>query len=188
MQITHMTNEETIVKYLTDIYALEEHLAQPLKSQATDKDFAAFPQAQALVQRILSSCNSASNGVEALVKSFGGDARGTFKSAVTTVAGAAAALINEARTHAITKKLRDDYTALSLTTVSYGLLHATGNALGFPEVALFSKARLHELAKQIMELSHEITPVAVKELAETNQVDSSTVAESQKNIRAAWTS
>ena len=183
-----MNNQETIVKYLTDIYALEEHLAQPLKSQATDKDFMAFPQAQALVQRIFASSQSASQGVEALVKAFGGDARGTFKSAVTTVAGAAASVINEARSHAITKKLRDDYTALSLATVSYGLLHATANALGFPEVALFTKTRLHEIAKQIMELSHEITPVAVKELSETNQVDSSTVAESQKNIKAAWTS
>ena len=183
-----MTNQETIVKYLTDIYALEEHIAQPLKNQATDKDFAVFPQAQMLVQRILASSNSASNGVEALVKTFGGDARGSFKSAVTTVAGAAAAVINEARTHAFTKKLRDDYTALSLASVSYGLLHATANALGFPEVALFTKTRLHEIAQQIMDLSNEITPVAVKELAETNQVDSSTVTESQKNIKAAWTS
>ena len=183
-----MTNEQTIVKYLTDMYALEEHIAQPLKSQAKDDDFQPFPEAKALVQRILASTEGAQIALESLSKAMGADVRGSLKSAFTTVAGAAAAVINEARTHAITKKLRDDYTALSLASVSYGLLHATANALTYPEVALLAQRRLHEIAEQIMALSHEITPVAVKELAGTNQVDISTIVESQRNIKAAWTS
>jgi hypothetical protein len=166
---------------------LEEHIAQPLKSQAKDDDFRPFPEAKALVQRILVATEDAQNHLATLCKSMGGEARGSFKSAFTALAGATAAMINEARTHAITKKLRDDYTALSLASVSYGLLHATANALAFPEVALFSQRRLHEIAGQIMALSHEITPVAIKELAGTNQVELSTMEESQKNIKAAWT-
>jgi ferritin-like metal-binding protein YciE len=182
-----MTTQETIVKYISDMYALEEHIAQPLKSQAKDEDFSPYPEARALVTRILSSTEKALVQLETMAKGMGGDARSGIKSAVTAAAGVAAAVINEGRTHPITKKLRDDYTALCLASMGYELLHVTGNALGSPEVAALAQARLHELAGFIMELSHEIVPVAVKELAGTNAVDLSTVALSQKNVKAAWT-
>jgi ferritin-like metal-binding protein YciE len=182
-----MTTQETLVKYLSDMYALEEHLVQPLKSQVKDEDFKVYPQAHALVQRVLARSESALVELENLTQTLGGSARGV-KSAVTAVAGAAAAVVNEARTHAITKKLRDDYVALSVTAVGYELLHTTGNALGSAPVAKLAQTRLHEVALLIMELSQEIIPVAVQELAKTNEVDSSTVEISQKNVKNAWTS
>ena len=182
-----MTTQETLVKYISDIYALEEHILQPVKSQAKDDDFTPFPEAKALVTRIASSTETTITQLEALAKGLGGEARSGIKSAVSAVAGVAAAVVNEARTHAITKKLRDDYTALSLLAVGYELLHATGNALGSAEVATFAQSRLRTVAGFIMEISHEIIPVAVKELSETNDVDQSTVATSQKNVKAAWT-
>ena len=182
-----MTTQETLVKYLTDMYALEEHIAQPIKSQVKDKDFGPHPEALALVHRILARTESAQEELENLAKTMGGDARAGFKSAVSAAAGVAAAVINEARTHAITKKLRDDYAALSLAAIGYELLHTTANALSSAPVAALAQKRLREVALLIMELSQEIIPVAVKELAGTNQVDSSTVSISQKNIQAAWT-
>ena len=181
-----MTNQETITKYLSDMYALEDHMIQPLKSQAKDADFAPYPKAQALVQRILASSEASLMQLENVAKAMGGETRSSFKSAVSAVAGAAAAAINEGRTHAITKKLRDDYTALSLLSIGYELLHTTGNALGAVEVAAMAQTRLHHVAGFIMELSQEIIPVAVQELGTTNQVDTSTVATSQKNVKAAW--
>ena len=183
-----MTTQETLAKYVSDMYALEDHLLQPLKAQSTDKDFAPYPQAHALVQRIVSRTEIALSDLERLSETLGGDARGSFKSAVTSVVGAAAAVVNEARTHAITKKLRDDYTALSLAAIGYELLHTTASALGSKPVALAAQTRLHEIAGFIMELSQEIIPVAVQELSETNEVDASTVSVSQKNVKAAWTS
>jgi hypothetical protein len=127
--------------------------------------------------------------LENLVKEMGEDAHGSFKSAVTAAAGAVAAVVNEGRTHHITKKLRDDYTALSLVAIGYELLHATANAFGAASVAAFAGASLKETAGLIMGLSQEIIPVAVAELAKTNPgVDASTVAVSQRNIISAWTS
>lgn len=183
-----MTNQETLAKYLTDMYALESHLAQPLRSQAKDEDFMAYPTAQVLVSRMLTRTENAMSLLEELVRQQGGDARGSFKSAVTAAAGAVAAVVNEGRTHHVTKKLRDDYTALSLVAVGYELLHATSNALGSPEIAAFAQSTLQETAGLIMSLSQEIIPVAVAELAKTNEsVDASTVATSQQNIKDAWT-
>jgi ferritin-like metal-binding protein YciE len=183
-----MTNQETLAKYLTDMHALESHLAQPLKSQAKDEDFMAYPTAQVLVGRMLARTENSIALLEDLVKQQGGDARGSFKSAVTAAAGTVAAVVNEGRTHHVTKKLRDDYTALSLVAIGYELLHATANALGSAQIAEFSQSNLHETAALIMSLSQEIIPVAVAELAKTNEgVDVATVATSQQNIKDAWT-
>jgi ferritin-like metal-binding protein YciE len=183
-----MTTQETLVKYLTDMYALENHILQPLKSQTKDDDFGAYPGARALVQRTRARSENAVSMLENLVKEMGGDARGSFKSAVTAAAGVVAAVVNEGRTHHITKKLRDDYTALSLVSIGYELLHATANALGSAQVAAFAQANLKETAGIIMGISQEIIPVAVAELAKTNEgVDTSTVAASQQNIKDAWT-
>jgi ferritin-like metal-binding protein YciE len=182
-----MTTQETLLKYVTDMHALENHILQPLKSQTKDNDFKAYPEAQTLIQRIASSTEASITTLESAAKSLDGDARSGFKSAVTAVAGAAAAVVNEARTHAMTKKLRDDYTALCLASVGYELLHTTGNALGSSEIARMALHRLHEIAGFIMELSDAIIPVAVQELSETNEVDTSSIATSQKNVREAWT-
>lgn len=182
-----MTNQETLIKYLTDMHALENHVVQPLKSQAKDDDFAPYPAAQALVHRMLARSETAVAQLERLAEGLGEEARGTFKSAVTAAAGMVAAAVNEGRTHVITKKLRDDYTALSLVSIGYELLHATANALRSPEIAAFAQASLRETAGLIMALSQEILPVAVAELAKTNKdVDTSTVATSQQNIKDAW--
>jgi ferritin-like metal-binding protein YciE len=184
-----MTNQETLIKYLTDMHALESHIVQPLKSQIKDDDFNAYPAAKALVQQMLTRTEKSVTALENLVKEMGEDAHGSFKSAVTAAAGAVAAVVNEGRTHHITKKLRDDYTALSLVAIGYELLHATANAFGAASVAAFAGASLKETAGLIMGLSQEIIPVAVAELAKTNPgVDASTVAVSQRNIISAWTS
>ena len=184
-----MTTQETLVKYLTDMHALENHVIQPLKSQAKDDDFQGYPEARAIVQRTLERAENAVAMLEKLVEEMGGDdARSGFKSTVTAAAGVVAAVVNEGRTHHITKKLRDDYTALSLVSIGYELLHATANALGSAQIAAFAEANLRQTAGLIMALSQEIIPVAVAELAKTTEgVDVSTVAASQQTIKHAWT-
>jgi hypothetical protein len=182
-----MTTKETLLKYLTDMHALESHLAQPLKGQADDDDFGEYPEARELVRRLQLRTENAISSLEILIKDFGGDARGGFKSAVTTAAGVVAAAVNEGRTHAITKKLRDDYTALSLVAVGYELLHATANAFESEQIASLSIYHLKDVAGLIMELSQVIIPVAVRELEKTNpEADASTTVASQVNIREAW--
>lgn len=182
-----MTTQETLVKYLTDMYSLEKHLLQPLKAQADDADFGSFPEARSLVQQLHLRTENAINALEIQIKAMGGDARGGFKSAVTIAAGAVAAAVNEGRTHAITKKLRDDYTALSLVSIGYELLHATGNALGSEQVSSLAIKHLKDVASFIMSLSQVIIPVAVEELVRTNpEANTGSIVTTQVNIREAW--
>jgi hypothetical protein len=140
-----------------------------------------------LIKRLHTRTENAIRSLEILSAEVGGKPRETFKSAVTAAAGLVAAAVNEGRTHAITKKLRDDYTALSLVAVGYELLHATGNALGDERVASLSLHHLKDVAGFIMDLSQIIIPVAVDELDKTNpEADASTAVASQVNIREAW--
>lgn len=182
-----MTNQEILVKYLTDMYALEKHLLQPLKAQADDADFGAFPEARSLVQQLHLRTENAIAALEIQIKELGGDARSGFKSVVTAAAGAVAAAVNEGRTHAITKKLRDDYTALSLVSIGYELLHATGNALGAEQVSSLALKHLRDVAGFIMSLSQAIIPVAVEELCRTSpDASDNVIIPTQVNIREAW--
>jgi ferritin-like metal-binding protein YciE len=184
-----MTTKETLVKYLTDMHALEKHVEQPLKAQAEDADFGEFPDARQLVQRIDLRTQTAITSLEIQIKQFGGESRTDFKAAVTAAAGAVAAALNEGRTHKVTKKLRDDYTALSLVSIGYELLHATANALGNEDVASLALRNLREVAGLIMELSQVIIPVAVEELRKTNpEANVKTTVSTQVNIREAWRS
>jgi hypothetical protein len=182
-----MTTKETLLKYLTDMHALESHLAQPLKSQADDADFGEYPEALELVRRLHTRTENAIGSLEILIEDLGGKPRESFKSAITAAAGVVAAAINENRTHAISKKLRDDYTALSLVAIGYELLHATGNALSAEQVASLSIRHLRDVAGFIMDLSQVIIPVAVEELSKGNpDADASTAVAAQVNIREAW--
>jgi ferritin-like metal-binding protein YciE len=184
-----MTTQETLVKYLTDMYSLEKHLQQPLKAQANDADFGPYPEARTLVQKIEMRTEQALVALETQVTAMGGDARSSFKSAVTAAAGAVAAAVNEARTHAITNKLRDDYTALALVSVGYELLYTTATALGSAPVASLALRELKDVASHIMDLSQVIIPVAVAELAKTNpETNTKTAVASQEAIKNAWRS
>jgi ferritin-like metal-binding protein YciE len=184
-----MTTQDTLVKYLTDMYSLEKHLHQPLKAQADDADFGPYAEARTLVQKIEMRTGHAITALEAQIKEMGGDARSSFKSAVTAAAGVVAAAVNEGRTHAITKKLRDDYTALALVSVGYELLYTTATALGSPTVASLAMRELKDVASHIMELSQVIIPVAVAELARTNpEANTGTAVASQQAIQDAWRS
>jgi len=182
-----MTTQQILVKYLSDMLALEKHLDQPLKAQADDADFGEFPEAHVLVRRLQTRTQNAVGALEIVLKEMGGESRTDFKDVVTAAAGAVAAAVNEGRVHKITKKLRDDYTALSLVSVGYELLHATGNALGNEQVASLALRHLREVAGFIMDLSQVIIPVAIEELRKTNpEANVTTIVPTQVNIREAW--
>jgi len=139
------------------------------------------------VQRLQLRTQNAVDALEIVLQELGGESRTSFKSVVTEAAGAVAAAVNEGRVHKITKKLRDDYTALSLVSVGYELLHATGNALGNEQVASLALHHLREVAGFIMDLSQAIIPVAIEELHKTNpEAEVAATVATQVNIREAW--
>jgi hypothetical protein len=183
-----MTTTETLIKYLTDMHAGEVQLLHTLNGQVKNSDLAHYGEASAILERLQLRTENAISTLAIEIEELRGSPRGSFKDGVTAAAGAVLGAIAHTRSHHVTKMLRDDYTTLSLLSISYELLHATGNALQSPQVASIALSGLKEVSGFIMEISQAIIPVAVEELSTTNEIDPAVIELTQKNIIEAWKS
>jgi hypothetical protein len=82
------------------------------------------------------------------------------KRAGSAVLGAAAGVIDLVRAEGLPKNLRDDYTALSLASIGYVMLHTTGLSLDDREVAELAQQGFTDYAGAVSRLQAAI-PAAV---------------------------
>ena len=150
---------EAINSYISDMLALEDHIEKAVRSQLEDlKDYpdvvAELRQIHRKVEHHISDLRGLSERRQA------GGVKETVKRAGSAVLGAAAGVIDLVRTEGLPKNLRDDYTALSLASVSYTMLHTTGLSLGDQEVADLARQGFTDYAEAVTRLQGVI-PAAV---------------------------
>jgi ferritin-like metal-binding protein YciE len=180
--------QEAIVSYITDVLALETHLEKALEGQIADlKDETSLVQELRQVHRTVERHVAA---LETLSVERAGTGQGVakvVKKAATSVLGAGAAAIDFVRTEKLPKNLRDDYTALSLASISYVMLHTTALSLGDQEVADLALAHLQDHAGHVMTL-HNVIPGAVVRflIQEGHPADLDRLDEVQQNIEGVW--
>jgi hypothetical protein len=170
--------------------AVEKHILEAVERQRNDDDIKEFPDALSLVGRTESVLK---NHVETLNRHLegysGGGAAGAVKQAVTGVLGAIAGIYDKVRKDTASRALRDDYTALSLASVSYGMLHATALGLSQGTVAELAKSHLEEINSLIMEINLTLPRIVLKELAlEGYSVDTGAADQAVKNLEETWRS
>ncbi|HZI76934.1 MAG TPA: hypothetical protein VFD73_23450, partial [Gemmatimonadales bacterium] len=83
-----------------------------------------------------------------------------IKKAGSAVLGMGAAAIDLVRTEGLPKNLRDDYTAFSLATIGYLMLHTTALSLQEQEVAQLARQHFADYANAVT-LLHNVVPGAV---------------------------
>jgi len=93
-----------------------------------------------------------------------GSGAGAVKEAVAAAAGFLAGLYGKVRKHAVSRILRDDYTALSLACTAYSMLYTTGVALRSEPTTTLALHHLRAVTPLLMTLSHIIPGVVVAEL------------------------
>ena len=86
-----------------------------------------------------------------------------IKKAGSNIAGVGAAAIDQLRTQGMPKNLRDDYTAFSLATISYVMLHTTALATGDREVSDLARQHFIDYAQVVTRLN-QVVPAAVLRL------------------------
>ena len=159
-----MTNKdipETLNSYITDMLSLEKHISKALQAQIEDLED--YPTVVSELRTINATTESHIRALEGLAEEFGGEgATGTIKKLGSTLAGLAAGAIDLVRNESLPKNLRDDYTAVSLATIGYVMLHTTGMSLGNRKVADLAQRHLTAYAEAVMTL-HNIIPSAVIE-------------------------
>jgi hypothetical protein len=83
--------------------------------------------------------------------------------------------------------LRHDYTAISLPSISYTMLHTTALALKNDAVANLALGYLKDVSPFVVQLSKVIPPVVVKDLADNDvQLDRAVGQEAVRRTQAAW--
>jgi hypothetical protein len=185
-----MRNENDILRqYLSDMVALDEHINEALKRQIEDDRTEQFSEARAVISSIKSIFDSHISGLKRQLETLGGEESGPIKEAVSAVTGIAAGLYDKVRHDPVSKMLRDDYTALSLTSIAYTMLHTTALAFRRPVIADLALGYLKDVSPLVIELSKVIPPVVVSDLADNDvTVDQSASAEAVRRTQEAWSS
>jgi ferritin-like metal-binding protein YciE len=164
VQSTGDNETHSLQTYVSDLLALEQHIGQPLQGQVDHDATALYPQAQSLIQEMKTMNESHVQMLKQCLDQLGGHPASPIKSAWSNLLGDAAAAIGASRKTKVTKWLRDDYTALSLATMSYTLLHATATGLGDMNVAQLARTGLADYARAVMQINDVIPEVVLGEL------------------------
>lgn len=178
--------QDVLRQYTGDMLALERHILDTVKKQADDEDVRRYADALRAINRVRQTLEGHSESLRQHLATLGGQ-QSSIKEAVTSVASAAAALIGMSRSDKVSKMLRDDYTSLSLATMSYTMLHATGLALKHSLTADLALRHLRDLTPVMVELSQVIPGIVVQEFVDQGEaIDASVAAEAVRNTQEAW--
>lgn len=176
-----------IQTYVSDALALERHIAQPLQRQLDMDDSARFGTAAELIATMKSLTETHIAALETHLKALGGDGASPVKSAWSQLLGAGAAIVDSARKTKVSKNLRDDYTALALSTAGYTMLTATALGLGDGATAKLAKKHLDDYAHVVIEISRALPGVVLAELAIDGEDVQITAAQYAEQVTAdAW--
>jgi len=178
----------TLQKYVSDMMAVEEHIGSAVKRQVKDDNLAKHTsQASQIINRIAETTERHEQELKRHLEAIGGDAAKGIKEVATAALGTLAGLYDKVRTEAVSKMLRDDYTALNLATVSYTMLHTTGLALNDQATAALALRHLQDYTSIIMEINVLIPNVVVTDLRDNGAViNEGVLQQAIDNTQAAW--
>ena len=184
------TANEAVHSYVTDMLALEDHIEKAIMAQVEDfeGEYPAVGAALREMHRTIERHITTLRGLED-VRDAGPrlDVADFIKRAASTVAGLGAAAIDLVRTEKLPKNLRDDYTAFSLATIGYVMLHTTARSLGDDRVAAVAETHLTDYAGMVMSLNDLIPATVVTLLKEEGlPVNEATLPAIDETIRNAW--
>jgi ferritin-like metal-binding protein YciE len=155
-------NLDTIKTYVGDMYSLESHIEEALDSQMEKcRD---HPKAYAAVRRFHGTVRTQRDAIKAHLDEIGGGTGGALKSAVSAAFGMAAGVIDKVRPEAISKNLRDDYTAFNLAAIGYHMLYGTALMLGFPKTAEIAERHHRAYTDMVQDINQIILDVVASEL------------------------
>lgn len=161
------TAKDTLDSYVTDMLALEEHIAKAVDAQLADfrKDHPGFAAtlttASTTTARHIGALEALKTARQIDSGSVVADA---VKRAGAVVAGLGAAAVDLVRSEKVPKNLRDDYTAYSLAAIGYQMLMTTAISLDDAQVAQQARTHFSDYTKVVMELSKAIPTAVIDDL------------------------
>ena len=178
-----------IQTYLSDMLALERHIAQPLERQSGMADTAKFPEAQQIVAKLRGLCEAHEAALKTQLDAVGGHAASPIKSAWSALLGGGAAAVDSVRKTKVSKSLRDDYTALALASIGYSMLETTALGAGDRAVADLAHRHLEDYARCVIQIGQAMPAVVLQELRDDGEnVATGAAEEARRRAESAWRS
>jgi ferritin-like metal-binding protein YciE len=182
------TKDEAINSYITDMLSLEEHIEKAIRSQLEDLED--YPEVTRDLKQIHRKLEQHISDLRNLSERR--DARGpgdVIKRAGSTLLGLGAAAIDLVRKEGLAKNLRDDYTAFSLATISYVMLHTTALALEEREVSELARQHFADYAQVLTQLQNIIPGAVIRFLQEDGlPAREEVVSDISRTIEEIWRS
>lgn len=184
-----MERDEAIKKHVSDMLAVERHILEAIGRQRDDAKVQETPEVNELLIRIERVVGSHVQMLETLVSDYGSTLEAGVKMALTRVLGVAAGIYDMVREQKLSRMLRDDYTVLSLSSMSYTAMHTFGLAVDEERVAAVALTHLKNVTPILIEISKVLPLVVAREVAEEQDspVDLEAGRRAVENTHAAWT-
>jgi hypothetical protein len=180
--------DEAINSYITDMLSLEEHIHKAVSGQL--EDLSDYPEVTRDLRVVLRKVEQHISDLKEL--SSRRSARGptdAIKRAGSILLGLGAAAVDLVRKEGLAKNLRDDYTAFSLATVGYVMLHTTALSLNEREVADLARQHFADYAQAVTLLHNVIPGAVVRFLREDGlPVQENVLPEISRTIEEVWQS
>jgi hypothetical protein len=188
-----MKNPESVLHgYLTDMAAVEQHIHEAVERQLKTEALSEYPEAHRVVEELRTTLERHLSTLRREIESGDGESVDFVEAVKKAVAGAlglVAGLYDKIRTDKVSRMIRDDYTATSLATVSYQMLHTTALGLKNDRVADMALNHLKDLTPILVQLSEIVCTVVAQELAREEKIFDGTVGERAiNNTHEAWSS
>ncbi len=180
-------NIATLKTYVNDMLTLQKHILEATEQQAANENVKGEAQTIELISKVRHTVAQQVEDLEKQVERLGSETMATAKAVVGHVLGIAAGLYNHIRKDPVSRMLRDGYTALNMSSISYTMLHTTGLAYHDQVVADLALAHLQQLTPLIMRYNEIIPNVVAAELSDEGAgIDTGVGSKAIENTQEAW--
>ncbi len=176
--------KEIITKYLADMIGVEGHIYQAIDKQV--KETQDEPDVNPKLVEIRNTLENHTKNLRTRLDALGGKPTSPLKEAGASVLGVAAGVIDKLRAEEVSKDFRDDYTAISLSNISYVMLITTALACGDRETADLCQNNLKENAQIVMDLGALVPYTVVRDLSDLTDLNPNAVQEAKQIYSEVW--
>ncbi|REL38113.1 hypothetical protein DYD21_05730 [Rhodohalobacter sp. SW132] len=171
--------------YTSDLLALEKHFMNAIKKQkASDK--VKDDRVIELMHELDKMVSTHVKSLERHVDRLGGEMKSDIKSKIASFTGSVAGLMDSVRSDTVSKMMRDDYTALSMITIGYTMLHTHALAEEDELLADLTTEHMTRCTSLITEISKVVPLVVASEMIEDEKRAEIIGQKALENTQAAW--
>jgi ferritin-like metal-binding protein YciE len=175
---------DIVTKYLADMVGLEAHIYQAIDKQV--KETQDEPDVNPILRNMRDTLEQHVNSLRSRLEALGGQATSPIKEAGASLLGVAAGVVDKLRAEEVSKDFRDNYTALSLSNISYVMLITTCLSCGDNETADLASRHLKDNAQFVSDIGNLIPQLVVRDLSDLTDLNPNAIEDARRHYREAW--